>query len=535
MTAGRAIMGRFIQSRSERQHVGNQGLTPKSLVPTDMHEPSLNRDVLLGVLDHMFNGIAYCRLEYEDEDPSDWVYLYTNPSFHALTGLGPIIGKRASIAIPGIHQTDPILLAIYGRVARTGMPERFEQFVESLQHWFSVEVYCPRPGYFVSVFEVVTVRKQQEAALRESEERLSRAQAASRSGVWDWDVASGRLHWSDQLVRLFGLDPATAERSFDVWRSVLHPDDLLGAEEKIWEAIRTKQRLVNEYRIRLPSGEVRWIRADGDTIFDVQGQPSRMSGLCIDITEEKTLSDVARSASDANRQKSTFLATMSHELRTPLNSIIGFSSLILEGMSGKISDEQRQQIGLIKQSGEQLLELVSEILDIAKIEAGTLSITIEPVDLKALIEQQCALMQPAADSRKLLLETSIGLDLPLVSGDRKRSRQVVRNLLSNAIKFTDEGGVHISAVLEQDHVRVVVEDTGIGVPTAEQPQLFTPFKRADCPNVSSRSGAGLGLAISRRLIEAMGGTIGLTSELGRGSRAWFTLPLATKDGAGHCE
>jgi len=239
------------------------------------------------IVENMLNGMAYCKMLFEDGQPSDFIYLYTNPAFESLTGLSGVIGKRVTDAIPGIRETDPLSFEIYGRVARGGKPEKFETHVEALGTWFSVTVYSPKPEHFVAVFDVITEHKQAERDLLLANERLSLAQRTAGAGVWDWDIAKGTLTWSDEFFRLFGLDPATAVASFDTWRSMVHPDDLQRAEEVIMASIRNHAPLFNEYRIVLPTGAVRWINAVGDTTYDADGSAQRMIGICIDATERK--------------------------------------------------------------------------------------------------------------------------------------------------------------------------------------------------------------------------------------------------------
>jgi PAS domain S-box-containing protein len=231
-------------------------------------------------------------------------------------------------------------------------------------------------------------------------------------------------------------------------------------------------------------------------------------------------------AQSANRAKDAFLATVSHELRTPLNAIIGFSSLLLEDEVECQPGERLKQLAIIKMSGEQLLALVVEILDLASIEAGHTHVELATVDLRALLQEQCELLQAPAAARNLKLRdvecsASIG-----VVADAGRLRQVMRNLLTNAIKFSDHGHVGVRAHCDGQVARVEVEDTGIGIPFERRAELFKPFQRIVQHGEQLRQGTGLGLAISKRLIEAMGGTIGMTSEPGQGSTFWFALPLA---------
>ena len=237
------------------------------------------------IVERMLNGMAYCKMLFEDGQPCDFIYLYTNPAFESLTGLSGVTGRRVTDVIPGIRESDPLSFEIYGRVALSGKPEKFE--TQALGMWFSITVYSPRPEHFVAVFDTITERKQTEQALLRANERLSLAQRTAGAGVWDWDITQGTLTWSDEFFQLFGLDSTATAASFDTWRSVVHPDDQQRAEEVILASIRNHVPLFNEYRIVLPSGEVRWIDAFGDTTYDADGNAQRMTGICIDSTGRK--------------------------------------------------------------------------------------------------------------------------------------------------------------------------------------------------------------------------------------------------------
>jgi signal transduction histidine kinase len=221
-----------------------------------------------------------------------------------------------------------------------------------------------------------------------------------------------------------------------------------------------------------------------------------------------------------------FLATMSHELRTPLNSIIGFSDILLGGIAGELNAEQKTQLGIINKSGLHLLALISDVLDISKIEAGQLTLRPAPIVLAELLQEQERVFTLQARDRGLAIRFEpVGHDVRVLA-DAQRLRQVIGNLLSNALKYTDQGAVGLVAEVVDGAARITVWDSGVGIPLEEQQHLFKPFRQVAPKQGGSREGTGLGLAISRRLVEAMGGTIGVSSEPGRGSRFWFTLPLA---------
>jgi PAS domain-containing protein len=188
------------------------------------------------IAERMRNGVAVCRIEREAGVPVDWTYLYTNPAFHAQTGIGEIVGRRASEALPGLLESDPRLLEIYSRVADTQQSESFEIYLPTLEAWFAVQAYSTEPGHFVAIFDVVTAQRLRDQEIREFRERLSLAQRASRSGIWDWNIKTGQLTWSDEMTRLMGLEPGLAP-TFEDWRRVVHVDDLIEAEQRIQRAV----------------------------------------------------------------------------------------------------------------------------------------------------------------------------------------------------------------------------------------------------------------------------------------------------------
>jgi signal transduction histidine kinase len=227
--------------------------------------------------------------------------------------------------------------------------------------------------------------------------------------------------------------------------------------------------------------------------------------------------------------KSDFLANMSHELRTPLNSIIGFSDMLLTQEIGPLSEMQRDFLETVARNGRHLLQLISELLDLSKIEAGHLQLTLEPIDLRDLLHEAVDSVRAQTEKRNHRLDLDVPGDPLSVTADHVRVRQVLLNLLSNAIKFTPDGGlVRLSGRSESDGVRVEVADTGIGITPADQEKLFREFVQLDPSASRHYEGTGLGLALCKRLVELHGGRIGVDSDHGRGSTFWFTLPRAPR-------
>jgi two-component system, sensor histidine kinase and response regulator len=252
-------------------------------------------------------------------------------------------------------------------------------------------------------------------------------------------------------------------------------------------------------------------------------------GVIDDVTVERENAEALRNALEAaeaaDRIKSAFLATMSHELRTPLNSIIGFTGLLLQGIVGPLNVEQKKQLGMVRDSSTHLLELINDVLDISKIEAGQLEVATEPFDLRSSLEKTAHTLHPLADRRGISLHLEIGPEIGILQNDRRRVEQVLLNLGSNAVKFTDEGGVRIECSALGDEVEVRVRDTGIGISPEGMQTLFLPFRQVDSGTTRKYEGTGLGLSICKRLVELMGGRIRVESTVGEGSLFAFTLPI----------
>jgi two-component system, sensor histidine kinase and response regulator len=247
-------------------------------------------------------------------------------------------------------------------------------------------------------------------------------------------------------------------------------------------------------------------------------------------------------AESADRLKSAFLATMSHELRTPLNSIIGFTGIVLQGLAGPLTDEQANQLGMVRDSSRHLLALINDVLDLSKIEAGQLSVAAKPFDVAASVRKVSAMAEPMAQAKGLELSVQVAEGVGLMIGDVRRVEQILLNLLGNAIKFTEVGSIKLDVAPVNDFmrggvaagpaVRLTVADTGIGIKPENEALLFMPFRQVESDLSRHHEGTGLGLAICRKLVELMGGTIKVESIWQRGSVFSVILPLKRPSEAG---
>lgn len=385
-------------------------------------------------------------------------------------------------------------------------------------------------------FDITEIKKV-EAALRESEARQVRIIQASSDGIWEWYADRGGFHFSHRCWELLGYDDlddvlTEGEDRLKIWRKHIYPQDLPIFDNALIEHMAGRAPFDVEYRLVSQQGDIRWIRGRGRAVFNDQGQPIMMSGSNMDITEikraEERVIQAKEQAEHANRAKSEFLSSMSHELRTPLNAILGYTQLF--EYDGNLKPQQIENVREIRKAGEHLLQLINDVLDLAKIESGNMTVSLEPVLVSRLINECFTLVQPLADAKGIRLSASLGqLNNTYVVADNVRVKQVLLNLLSNAVKYNRVGGeveVHL-AVVDGQQLRISVRDTGRGIPLQRQNEVFQPFNRLSAEN-SNIEGSGVGLVITKQLVAMMRGKLDFVSEEGVGTTFWIDFPIATE-------
>lgn len=374
--------------------------------------------------------------------------------------------------------------------------------------------------------------------LYEREQQLKDAQRMAHLGNYVWDLKSNVLNWSDTIFDLFDLDPDSVQPTPELFLEKIHPDDVEVVNEIMNKALSTAYPLNEERRVSLPvldyrtihkDGSMHWLRAEGAALLDEAGCPVSVYGTVQDVSShklaEQEITKTKMLAEKANAAKSEFLSRMSHELRTPMNAILGFGQLLKMDVD-HLNQEQMANINEILGAGNHLLSLINEVLDLSRIESGKLEINFKDVDLKTVINECISLIQPLADSRHLSLIDNLTDTNYKVRADAMRIKQVFLNLFSNAVKYNREHGeITIkSQVISEQTLRIAVSDTGGGLSEDDLENLFVPFQRLN--EASSVEGTGIGLVITKRLVELMGGRVGADSVLGKGSNFWIDLKLS---------
>jgi PAS domain S-box-containing protein len=384
------------------------------------------------------------------------------------------------------------------------------------------------------VFRDLTERRRAETRLRETERRYDAIAASIPGAVYQRILhADGRIEFpylSEGVFKTHGITAADAVADNRRMMELLHPDDLALLSESVRHSARTMTPLDFELRVCRKDGRTVWVRTisrpyrrdDGATVWD---------GIFIDVTERKNVEAALREAKDAaelaNRSKSQFLATVSHELRTPLNAIIGFSEILKQEMFGPLGNSSYQTYAHdIFDSGRHLLQLINDILDLAKIEAGKLELHLAAVDLGNVVLSSMRMVKGRADDKRLDIRLRIDERLPKLRADERQMKQIMTNLLSNAVKFTPDGGevVVAAAVDEPDHIRITVTDTGIGIAEEHLAKVLMPFGQVDSTLSRKYEGTGLGLPLTKSLVEIHGGTLTLESKVGRGTTVTVRMP-----------
>jgi PAS domain S-box-containing protein len=477
----------------------------------------------------------------------DGKFVFANPQFASDLSIDEnrLLGGRA---LSRVHSEDREIVKQYAVEMLKGertAPYEFRVITEEGETRWLMETVAPiqyrgRRASLGSVLDI-TERKQNEERLRQTRRRFRDLVNLLPLSVAEIDINGNVTFANRKAIEDSGYtEDEVRAAPLKPYASFI-PED----RERVKENV---QRILNGET--LGHVEYTMLNRDGSTYPVVtysgrimqDGKAVGLRTVTINVSEQKKaeqeiaeknreLQEVNTQLMEVDRLKSIFLSSMSHELRTPLNSIIGFTSLILDGMTGDINEEQKEQLTLVKSSSNHLLSLINDVLDISKIEAGKIELSLEEFPLKEVVSEVVELLTPTAQKKEIKLMTKAQGDI-LVYSDRRRFKQVLINLVGNAVKFTEEGSVRITAGLykengqiQDDSLEVHVIDTGIGIREEDIDKLFAPFQQVDGSLTRQFEGTGLGLHHSKKILNMLGGDIWVRSKYGNGSDFGLVLPL----------
>jgi len=422
-------------------------------------------------------------------------------------------------------------------------PDSKQRIVKIIQH----PVY-DQAGNIIAiegVLEDITKRKKFITALAASEAKFRTFIETANDLIFSIDCNACFTYLSPNTVDILGYSPE--ELQGIPYANIVHSDDLPQCHLAFQRLMDGHRVWGLEYRVRRKDDAWRWHSTSLTPKFDPQGEVVGLFGFALDYTDRKLAElkqqQLNRELLKANQLKDEFLAMMSHELRTPLNSVLGMTESLQEEIFGPLNDRQQGMLQVIEESGAHLLDLINDILDLSKMEAGQMELTVKPTAVQALSKASLKFVQSQALKKQIQLIDNIPAELPNLEVDERRIRQVLINLLTNAVKFTPEGGtVTVSAALVSPEVdlkysqmRLVVRDTGIGISPDNLQKLFKPFIQIDSALNRQYEGTGLGLSLVKSIVQLHGGEVGVSSEEGVGSCFWFTVPCVETpmDSFGH--
>lgn len=396
---------------------------------------------------------------------------------------------------------------------------------------------------WVSVQRDVTERKRRElklenlqdkltesfASLAKMKERYDVAVAGSSVGLWDWDLQTDELFWSDRFKAIVGLEEGAFRPTLSEFTGRVHPDDAGHVERAIEAHLEDGDPFDTNYRLRREDGSYCWIHATGQAVWDQEGTPIRFAGsvrdISKDVAREKAIVEARRAAEASDEAKTRFLGNMSHELRTPLNGVLGFTQLLMR----KETDPQKlEYLDLIKTSGENLLYLVNNILDLTQIASQQAAVNVSDFVLKDVTSFLDASVSLQARTKGLEFVLDLQLDPETVlRSDKDIICQILLNLTGNALKFTEKGEIRVCICRADEQLILRVKDTGVGIPEDQFEAIFDRFTQLDDSTSKNYQGAGLGLSIVKGLVESLMGTIDIESKVGAGTTFTVRVPVDT--------
>lgn len=433
-----------------------------------------------------------------------------------------IFGKRAAYGSAMIAALSYVSLII---ADYQGLIHSFGAFDPTLRlnlpYVLNTIVFFPAVIFLIAlavdfITQLLFVKQQQ---LRESLDSLVRAQEIAKLGSWEWDVKKDEVTWSSELYKIFDVKQQPKRLKYSEYLKKLHPEDAKVHKKRIASALKTRTGFQANHRIITPSGETRYIHAEGQPLVGADGSVVKITGVTQDVTMIYSLDSAKRE----------FVSLASHQLRTPASGVKAFLSLLLDGYGGKLSRKQQEFAKKAYDSNDRQLEIIENLLSLASIESGKLKISKEPIDLHAIIRRNIASHRHIAriNNQKIVFRKET--DAFTLRADPSSLEMALDNLISNALKYTPSGGtVTIETQTTSTSVYVAIVDNGIGIAKKDVPELFHKFSRLNDPASKTVGGSGLGLYLAASIVRLHGGSIRVKSVHGEGSTFTIRLPLSVK-------
>jgi len=505
-------------------------------------KPSLAASSALykSLFDNMLDGLAYGKIVFDaQKKPIDYIYIKVNKRFGELTGLKKVVGKKVTEIIPGVAASNPDWIEAHSRVALTGKPERFEVYLEQIHRWFFVSLYSTEKNFFVSIFQNITLQKQEEKKLEDAKvaaqnvledlsveevkyeeqakdlEKFKLATDNAADNIVITDPEGIVIYANKSLEAITGYTPeeALGKKSGVLWKSPMP----LGYYQNMWDIIKNQKKIfIGEIQNKRKNGLIYTASISISPILDKNGEIKFFVGIERDITKEK----------EVERAKDEFMSLASHQLRTPPSIISWYTETLQSGELGPTNEKQTAYLAEIYKANQRMIAVINSLLNISRIEMGTFSIAPKEIDIREVIDETIKELESRFD-RKAEIKKDYDARLGPFKMDQNIIQIIIDNLLSNSFKYSppENTKIEIAIKIENDFLLLSVKDNGIGIPLKDRGRVFEKLFRSDNAVSANPDGTGLGLyMIKRMIVDGLGGKIWFDSEEDKGSTFYVSLP-----------
>lgn len=486
------------------------------------------------LFNNMNLGHSYYKIITDESGkPIDYIITEVNPAYEKITGnkCSELIGKKATEAFPNIKNSIVDWIAIFGEVALTGKPISMETYSDVMDRWYDVSYYCPKKGYTAAIFSDITSRKENEKDLQLTKRKLIEAHELAHLGDWEFDVRNNKHYWSDEIYRIYGFEPQSFDPIDKTFYDYIHPDDLEYFKQA--EIGLFNGTIDNfEHRYVGIGGKNGWISAKTKKFYDEEGKLIFLRGTVQDITERKLLEQELRNAKEeaeeANQMKSEYIANMSHELRTPINVMLGAIQLFELYVKGDMLSNKEKMVkhmASMKQNCLRILRLVNNLIESTKIDAGFMQMELKNHNIVNVVEEITLSTSEFVKLKNIELIFDCDFEEIIIACDVDMIERIILNILSNAVKFTRQNGyIHVNVTSNGEKIIISIKDNGIGIPEDKLLMIFERYKQVNKSFTREQEGSGIGLSLTKSLVEMHGGNITAKSILGKGSEFIIEFP-----------